>query len=66
MSLKITLLQKQLSKNKILQGKHLQFIPLDTSNNSKWIFIVDGEIRNIEHFLTPEQIQLLNEGKKEV
>jgi hypothetical protein len=66
MSLKIRLLQKQLNENKLLKGKRLQFVPLDTSVNSEWLFIIDGEIRNIEHYLTPEQIQLLNETKKEI
>lgn len=66
MSLKLRILQNKLTKNEILKGKRLQFIPLESSLNSEWIFIIDGEIRNIEHYLTPEEIELLNESKKEI
>jgi hypothetical protein len=57
-------LKKLLSNNKLLHGKRVEFIPLGSITQNKWLFTIDGEIKNIEHFLSAEEIALLNEVGK--
>jgi hypothetical protein len=58
-------LKKMLSENKLLWGKRVELISLPSKTENKWLFTVDGKIRNINHFLSPEQIAFLNTITKE-
>ena len=57
-------LKRLLSNNKLLHGKRVEFIPLGSPTKNKWLFTIDGEIKNIEHFLSAEEIAMLNEVAK--